>query len=149
MITTTNTLNNKEAHGFVGANGINFDVERLEIDPVIDAIEQILINRYSYTFIDLKIKSRKTEIVKARNIAIYMIRKFTGMKLKAIGRIFGDRDHSTILHSIATTIHQRNYGYWHDDIYNFESFLLKRIKMTKSIKMNIKKFKKETEEKYS
>ena len=50
MITTTNTLNNKEAHGFVGANGINFDVERSEIDPVIDAIEQILINRYDYTF---------------------------------------------------------------------------------------------------
>ena len=36
----------------------------------------------------------------ARQIAIYLIRRMSGMSLDDIGREFGDRDHSTILHSL-------------------------------------------------
>ena len=54
---------------------------------------------YSLTTEDVTGKSRKREIVKARFIAIYIIRTETDFKLSAIGKIF-NRDHSTILHSI-------------------------------------------------
>ena len=36
----------------------------------------------------------------ARQIAMYQIRRMTNLSLKEIGREFGDRDHSTVMHSI-------------------------------------------------
>jgi chromosomal replication initiator protein len=44
-------------------------------------------------------KSRKAEIVEARNIAIYLVRELNGMPLINIGQLFGGRDHSTIINS--------------------------------------------------
>ena len=58
------------------------------------------ISQYYKLGVDLiKGKSRKREIVKARFIAIYLIRSDTDFTLSAIGRMF-NRDHSTILYSI-------------------------------------------------
>jgi chromosomal replication initiator protein len=38
--------------------------------------------------------------VKARQIAIYLAKKLTSLSLPEVGRRFGGRDHTTILHSI-------------------------------------------------
>ena len=38
--------------------------------------------------------------MQARQIAIYLIRRMSGMSLNDIGKEFGDRDHSTIMHSL-------------------------------------------------
>ena len=43
---------------------------------------------------------RTREIAQARQIAMYLIRRMTSMSLNDIGKEFGDRDHSTILHSL-------------------------------------------------
>lgn len=43
--------------------------------------------------------SRRQATVRARGVAIYLVRKLTGQSLEEIGRHFGQRDHSTILHS--------------------------------------------------
>ena len=48
----------------------------------------------------LRGQSRGREVVSARQIAIYLIRRMSGLSLEEIGREFGDRDHSTILHSL-------------------------------------------------
>ncbi|WP_027120524.1 chromosomal replication initiator protein DnaA [Mycoplasmopsis lipofaciens] len=45
-------------------------------------------------------KTRKKEVVLARHIAIYIIRKQLDLSLDEIGRCFGNRDHSTILNAI-------------------------------------------------
>src|SRR3989338_6607722 len=42
---------------------------------------------------------RKSSIVLGRQIAIYFMRKHMHISLNEIGRHFGQRDHSTILHS--------------------------------------------------
>ena len=47
-------------------------------------------------------KKRTKGIVRPRQIAIYLCRIFTDESLLEIGRGFGGRDHSTVLHSIAT-----------------------------------------------
>jgi chromosomal replication initiator protein len=65
----------------------------------VDNIINEICKFYSLTTEDVTGKSRKREIVKARFIAIYIIRTETDFKLSAIGKIF-NRDHSTILHSI-------------------------------------------------
>jgi chromosomal replication initiator protein len=44
-------------------------------------------------------KSRKHEVALSRQMAMYFARKFTTHSLKVIGASFGQRDHSTVLHS--------------------------------------------------
>ena len=48
---------------------------------------------------DLKGHSRKQTIVQARAIAIYLNRKLLGSSFTKIGAMFGNRDHSTIMHA--------------------------------------------------
>ena len=44
-------------------------------------------------------QSRKREIAQARQIAMYLSKKFTEHSLKAIGGYFGGRDHTTVIHA--------------------------------------------------
>ena len=44
-------------------------------------------------------KNRKREIVEARHIAMSLIKNNTSLPLKAIGGLFGKRDHSTVIHA--------------------------------------------------
>ena len=45
-------------------------------------------------------QSRSRDVVNARNIAMYLIRRMTNLSLVDIGKTFGGRDHSTVLHSL-------------------------------------------------
>jgi len=56
---------------------------------------------YGLTTVQVKGKCRMRSYVKARFIAIYMIRKRTGLTLKEIGRMF-HRDHTSIIHACQT-----------------------------------------------
>lgn len=64
---------------------------------------------------DIDIKSRKTEIVEARQITMYLSKKLLNPKLSltAIGKQIGNKDHATVLHSNKTVIRvmtvDRNY----------------------------------------
>ena len=48
---------------------------------------------------DLSSKSRRQSIVRPRHIAIYLCRSLTTMSLPEIGIFFGNRNHTTVLHS--------------------------------------------------
>ena len=48
----------------------------------------------------LRGQSRGRDIVNARQIAMYLIRRMTNLSLNDIGKAFGDRDHTTVLHSL-------------------------------------------------
>ena len=50
----------------------------------------------------MKSKSRKREVVYARNICCKLLKEFTSFSLKSIGLILGGRDHSTIIHAIGS-----------------------------------------------
>jgi len=45
-------------------------------------------------------QNRGRDIVNARQIAMYLIRRMTNLSLTDIGKEFGDRDHTTVLHSL-------------------------------------------------
>jgi chromosomal replication initiator protein len=47
----------------------------------------------------LRGRTRKREVVQARQISMYLAKKFTKQSLKSIGDSFGGRDHSTVIHS--------------------------------------------------
>lgn len=69
------------------------------------SIEQIQNYVCDYFGIDtnkVREKTRKQEIVEARQIAMFLSKKFTKSSLKTIGLHFGGRDHSTVIHAIST-----------------------------------------------
>jgi chromosomal replication initiator protein len=47
---------------------------------------------------DLRSATRRRPVVMARNVAIYLARRLTNLSLQEIGRYFGDRDHTTVMH---------------------------------------------------
>jgi chromosomal replication initiator protein len=47
----------------------------------------------------LRAKTRKQEVVNARQIAMYLAKELTNSSLKTIGLHFGGRDHSTVIHA--------------------------------------------------
>ncbi len=64
-----------------------------------DVIMQTVCEYYSLKKEDLISASRRREITVPRQIAIYLTREMTELSLPQIGDCFGNRDHSTILHS--------------------------------------------------
>jgi len=55
---------------------------------------------FSFKSKELCGKSRKSELVTARHIAMYIIRKDLELPLMKIGEMFGDRDHTSIMYAI-------------------------------------------------
>ena len=65
----------------------------------IDTIKKIVSKYYTISVKDIVSSSRKQAIVRARQIAIYLSRKYTDAPLQAIGKSF-NRYHATAIHSI-------------------------------------------------
>ena len=68
----------------------------------VDVVMQTVSDYYGITAADLISSTRRREITVPRQIAIYLTREMTAMSLPQIGQAFGNRDHSTILHSCNT-----------------------------------------------
>jgi len=51
-------------------------------------------------------QSRQRPLVTARQTAMYVIRELTDLSYPAIGRLFGNRDHTTVIHAVAKTQHE-------------------------------------------
>ena len=69
--------------------------ERLTISHIKDEVASC----YHLKHHDLEGSSRKKEISHPRHIAIYLAREMTNNSFPAIGKQFGNRDHTTIMHS--------------------------------------------------
>ena len=54
---------------------------------------------YSISLADLVKRSRKKEVVKPRQIAMYLLREETKLSFPEIGHKLGGRDHSTVIHA--------------------------------------------------
>jgi chromosomal replication initiation ATPase DnaA len=67
----------------------------------IEAIQRAVLTEYpTVTMYDLKSVRRKKTMVRARQIAVYLAKTLTARSLPEIGKRFGGRDHTTILHSV-------------------------------------------------
>ena len=71
-----------------------------EYIPSADVITEYICKYYNMEPSVLYSQSRSRDVVNARNIAMYLIRRMTNLSLVDIGKIFGGRDHSTVLHSL-------------------------------------------------
>ena len=49
---------------------------------------------------ELRGPSRRADLVRARSLAMYLIRSLTGASLQETGRLLGNRDHTTVMHAL-------------------------------------------------
>jgi len=99
------------AHALVYNKEIDWELTRqivskfVTLDNKIITPEKIQNTVSGYFHIDLKeihSKSRKQEIAKARQIAMFLCKKYTNYSFAHIGSIVGKRDHATVLHACRT-----------------------------------------------
>ncbi len=68
----------------------------------IETIQRTVAKRFSVDEELLRAKTRKQEVVQARQVAMYLAKELTSSSLKTIGLHFGGRDHSTVIHACQT-----------------------------------------------
>ncbi|MBP5716273.1 MAG: chromosomal replication initiator protein DnaA, partial [Bacteroidales bacterium] len=65
-----------------------------------EAILQQVIGAYGVDMKSINSKSRKREIVWARQAAMSLCKKYTTQSVSRIGQVIGNRDHATVLHAL-------------------------------------------------
>ena len=68
-----------------------------ELTP--EAIINVVCDYFKVDYKDIVGKKKNKEIVEPRMIAVYLISELLNLPLVNIGKIFGGRDHTTIMHS--------------------------------------------------
>jgi chromosomal replication initiator protein len=81
------------------------DVLRNVIDQderaiTIEAIQRYVAEHYQLKVSDLKSRNNSKSVAMPRQIAMYLCKKLTHASLPEIGRSFGNKHHSTVIHSI-------------------------------------------------
>ncbi len=71
-------------------------------DITIDKVQKVVCDYFNITRDDLLSKTRKRQIVQARQIAMYMSRTLINCSLSTIGAEIGGKDHATVLHACST-----------------------------------------------
>ena len=75
-------------------------VQDIDTEVSIDYIQKTIAEYFNLKPEDLKDKTRKKEVVIARQVAMYFSKEYTNHSLKSIGYHFGGRDHSTVIHAV-------------------------------------------------
>jgi len=71
--------------------------------PSLHEIALAVARHFALRLSDLRSPVRRRALVTARGVAIYLSRRWTDESLQAIGRYFGGRDHTTVLHGCRRT----------------------------------------------
>lgn len=66
----------------------------------IEMIQKTIADYYGMRVQDLKSKNNSKSVAMPRQVCMYLSKKITGMSLPQIGREFGNKHHTTVLHSI-------------------------------------------------
>lgn len=66
----------------------------------IEDIQKLVATRYNVSRADILSERRTAAVVKPRQIAMYLAKSLTPRSLPEIGRRFGGRDHTTVLHAV-------------------------------------------------
>jgi len=101
-------------------------VHDIDSEVGIDYIQKTVSEFFKVSIDQLKDKTRKKEIVMARQLAMYFSKEYTNLSLKSIGYHFGGRDHSTVIHAVQTV----------NDLYDTDNTFKKSVdELRKKLKM--------------
>ncbi|HEX2987212.1 MAG TPA: chromosomal replication initiator protein DnaA [Chloroflexota bacterium] len=79
-------------------NEVMFNISRRFIKP--ETIMAAVARYYHVSEEDLRGKARDKRVVLPRQVSMYLLREETELPLVEVGRLFGGRDHTTVLHSV-------------------------------------------------
>ncbi len=96
------SLNKKEIDLDLAKKVLKNFVKTSSKEITIDAIQKMVCDYFDVPYEKLLQKTRKREIVQARQITMFLAKTFTKNSLKTIGEHFGGRDHTTVIHSCQT-----------------------------------------------
>ncbi len=82
----------------------------------IENIQALVCEYYGIDTNKVREKTRKQEIVEARQVAMFLSKKLTKSSLKSIGLQFGGRDHSTVIHAITSVEDRMKTSSRHEQI---------------------------------
>lgn len=97
------------AHSSLTKREINLQLAREVVENFIDrqhkeinveSIQAMVAEHLNIPIERLRSKTRKRDIVMARQLAMYLSKNLTSEPLKSIGEFFGGRDHSTVIYSL-------------------------------------------------
>jgi chromosomal replication initiator protein len=77
-------------------------IKKSSKELTIEHIQRIVGDHLNITVDQIKSKTRKREVVQARQISMFFAKKLTNSSLCVIGKHFGGRDHSTVIHACQT-----------------------------------------------
>lgn len=80
-------------------NAFNEELDEKIIDLTPERIIDVVCKYFDISKQDIVGKKKTKEIVEPRMIAIYLISELLGLPLVVIGKLFGNRDHTTIIHA--------------------------------------------------
>ncbi len=96
------TLNRKEIDLDLAKRVMKNFVKTAAREVTIENIQKMVCEYFHIPYDRLLAKTRKREVVQARQITMYLAKKFTKSSLKNIGEHFGGFDHTTVIHSCQT-----------------------------------------------
>ncbi len=93
------TLNRREINMEVAVSIVNKLVRKSQKELSVDFIQQTVCEYFGLHVDALQSKTRKREIVQARQVAMYFSKSLTSSSLSTIGAKIGKKDHATVLHA--------------------------------------------------
>ncbi|MBC8047321.1 MAG: chromosomal replication initiator protein DnaA [Fimbriimonadaceae bacterium] len=93
------SLNKKQIDLDLAKKIVKNFVKNMSREVSIDFIQKAVCDYFEVPVDKLREKTRKRAIVQARQLSMYLSKNFTKNSLKSIGKHFGGRDHSTVIHS--------------------------------------------------
>ena len=96
------TLNKKDITLELTSEMVDKLVKSTRKEISIDYIQKIVCEYFGLPSDVLQTKTRKREIVQARQIAMFFSKSMTKSSLSTIGSIIGGKDHATVLHACKT-----------------------------------------------
>lgn len=100
------SLESKEINVDLARDVLQSVVSNVKSPISIEEIQHIVCDYFNIPDDLIRAKTRKQEVVNARQIAMYLVKELTNSSLKTIGLHFGGRDHSTVIHSCQTVEEQ-------------------------------------------
>jgi chromosomal replication initiator protein len=113
------TLNKKEIDINLAKSMLKNFIKNAHKEISIEYIEKLVCDYFEVPIEMVRSKTRKREIVQARQISMYLAKNYTKSSLKTIGSFFGGRDHSTVIYACQTVgdlidTDKKFKGYVHD-----------------------------------
>ncbi len=96
------SLNRKEITEELAKEMIDKYVKSTAKEISIEYIQKIICDYFKISIEEINAKTRKREVVQARQLCMFFAKKYTKLSLTSIGNFCGNKNHATVLHACRT-----------------------------------------------